>query len=536
MTMRRAAWAIMLLATGCAQVREISGGERDVAGPRLVESFPSNGATRFNGDRFLLRFDERIQVERTREGLLVSPPMDPPPTLQMRGARELEVRLHAPLLPSTTYSFAVGEVVKDLTEGNRASGLDFAMSTGDHLDSLRITGTLTDAFSRAPLDQALVMLFEAVDSTGFATGRPSFITRTDHSGRYQLQRLPARPFRLVALRDLNSNYRYDLPGEEIAFHDAPVVPSASVDTLAAPTHLRLFQERSMVQQIREATVLPDRAWRLVLARPAERIAVRDLERTGGSLTWRVEWGDGRDTLLLWPSDTTALQQGRYEVSTGEGAVDTLRYRPLQPMPFALTATGASLPLADGLLVRIEASRPIRAFSTALMALRTDSTSLPFEMQEDSTQARVLWLRAALPPGKGATFTLLPKALRDIYGGTNDTLRIAVGVAEESALGKLRVTLQAEGLSGAPLVLELIDAQGRTARRAADTASGASVAWSRVQPGNYTMRLIEDINGNGRWDTGDWRSGRQPERVWLHTAPINVRAAWDMGVEWRLDQD
>lgn len=532
----RAALAAGLLTLGCAQVREITGGERDAEGPKLVEAIPANGTTRFTGDRFLLRFDERIQIERTRTGLMVSPPMDPPPSLRLVGARELEVRLHAPLLPGTTYSFAIGEAVKDLTEGNPASGLEFAISTGDHLDSLRLHGTLIDAFTQAAQEQVLVMLLEEGDTASFTSGRPAFITRTDSGGRFVLQHLPRRAFNLVALRDLNGNYRYDLPREEIAFNEASLTPSAFTDSTARPLQLRLFKAPSASQGIREATVTADRAWRFVLAKPAQTIAVRDIAREGGSLTWQPEWGVARDTVLLWPSDTTTLTEGRFAIATEAGVLDTLRYRPAQTMPFHVTAEAVSEQVDGNLHVRLTATRPLSAIDTALVRLRADSVTIPFALVRDSTNARVVVLRAALAPGRGAQLTLLPKALRDVYAGANDTLRLGVGVSAASALGILRVTLDAEQLAGSMLLLELLDAQGRTVRTEAGAMHGTTVTWEGLRPGNHTLRLTQDANSNGRWDTGEWHTGLQPERIWLHPEPVNVRAAWDLGIEWRILQE
>lgn len=533
MSIGRLALVFAVLATGCAQVREITGGERDTEGPEIVEAFPANGSTRFVGDRFVLRFNERIQIERSRAGLLVSPPMDPPPTMLVRGSREVEVRLNAPLLPATTYSFAIGEAVKDLTEGNRSAGLDYFFSTGDHLDSLVINGSVTDAFTGEPQDQVLVMLLEEGDTTGFTEGRPAFVTRTARDGRFQLARLPSRPFHLVALRDINANYRFDLPNEEVAFHQEALLPQGSTDSIPLPRSLRMFKEVSAMQSVREATVTADRAWRLVLARPAERVVVRDIARVGGALTWMPEWGAARDSVLLWPSDTTALAEGRYSIITEEGELDTLRYRTIKPMPFLLQANVSTLPGTDGVRLVITASRPIDLFNPALMRLRADSQDIAFVAERDSANVRRLVLRPEMRDGARATLTLLPKAIRDIYSGANDTLRFAVGLADPSALGTLRISITGDGLGRGPYLLELLDPQGLVVRREQHVAPGSAILWEELRPGNHTMRLIEDVNDNGRWDTGEWRARRQPERVWRHDAPINVRAAWDLGVEWRI---
>lgn len=531
---RRAACVAALLALGCAQVREITGGEKDAQGPALIGASPPNGSVRFNGDRFVLRFNERVQVERPRTGLLVSPPLDPAPTIQVTGAREVEVRLRSALQPNTTYTFAIGEAVKDLTEGNRASSLSYVLSTGDWLDSLMIQGTVTHAFTGAAQDQVLVMLFAEGDTASFTKDRPAFATRTDPRGQFVLDHLPAKRFHAVALRDLNGNYRYDLPAEEIAFSEEVVSPSPVSDSTAAPLRLRLFQEASAQQRVREAAVLDERMMRIVLARPAERMELVDVARSGGRLEWRQEWGARRDTVFLWPSDTTAVDLGRYQVSTEDGVLDTVRYRPLRPMPFHLSVKALPASEASLLELRLRSSRPLAAVDSSRINVVSDSLAVPFQTQLGPDD-RTLVLRTQVEPNRRAEALLLPKALRDIYSGSHDTLRFAMGGMEARSLGILRVTIQLEPDIAGPLILELLDAQGSPVRRTAVQAN-EPLAWERLTPGNHTLRLIADANGNGRWDPGQWASGTQPERVWLHLEPINVRAAWDLGIVWKPNPD
>jgi hypothetical protein len=109
----------------------------------------------------------------------------------------------------------------------------------------------------------------------------------------------------------------------------------------------------------------------------------------------------------------------------------------------------------------------------------------------------------------------------------------VGRAAEQRSGTLRIQL--DSLPGNDnLLLQLLDGQGRVVRETA-MKEGEPVVWERIEPGNHTLRLIDDGNGNGRWDTGVWKTRTQPEQVWYQGEVINVRAAWDLGVEWKLGQ-
>lgn len=529
---RSGALLAVLLLAACAQVREITGGEKDEKGPLLKDAEPPNHSTRFNGDRILLHFNERVQVERVRDRLLVSPPLDVPPAVRVVRGTDVEILLKAPLRANTTYTFSMGEVVKDLTEGNFAAGMDYVAGTGDALDSLLVRGTVLSAFKGEPEKDVLVMLYPANDTSDFVHGRPAYATRTDAQGRFALQHLREGSYRVRALRDQNANYRYDLPNEWIAFAPEPVQASV-MDSVLPSVPLRLFQEASPVQSVREAVVLADGAWRIVFARPAERAVLKDVARSGGSLAWEPEWSTTRDTVLLWPSDTTALGDGRYEVSTEAGVLDTLRYRAARKMPYYTGLTVSMREGTTGPVARIKAARPIASFDRDRFVLEQDSAAVPFVLERDSMDRRLLVLRPELASGASATLTLLPKAVRDSYAGHNDTLRTTIGRATEQRTGTLRVTFEMTGTVHGTLLLQLLDAQGLAVRET-PAAIGDAVTWERITPGNHTLRMIEDANGNGRWDTGQWSTGLQPERVWHHREVLNVRAAWDLGILWKVE--
>ena len=142
------------------------------------------------------------------------------------------------------------------------------------------------------------------------------------------------------------------------------------------------------------------------------------------------------------------------------------------------------------------------------------------------------LRPELAPGANATLMILPKAVRDIYSGYNDSLKVGIGRAAEQRTGTLRVTLEMPDAPAATLLIQLLDGQGNVVREAHANAAN-TVEWERITPGNHTLRMIEDANGNGRWDTGKWSTGLQPETVWHHREVLNVRAAWDLGVTWKV---
>ena len=525
MTRYHVAFLILLFAA-CAQTRELSGGAKDTIAPLLLSAEPPDGTVRFANDRITLRFNERVRLDRVRDRLLISPPLEKIPDVTIRAGQEVVIHLRAPLLPNTTYTFNIGDAVTDITENNPAAGLTYVVSTGNTLDSAHIAGRVIDAFTDEPEEGLMVTLHTDTDSSGFTNGRPAYFTRTDKQGVFLLRHLRQGRYLLHALEDRNANLRRDLPSERLAFADASVIaPDSTLHTL------RAFLPPAGIQQVKEATVQPDRAWRLVLARPADSLALWSIDRTGGDLAWAQEWNNTRDTVLFWPNDTTLLNGQRFALHDRSGTIDTIAYRPLRKMPFNLDAQAAGR-TEDGARL-IVASRPVHRIDSARISLRIDSLTVPVRLAPVDTPRRSRVEGA--PSDRSSVLTLLPGAIRDIYGGTNDTLRIALGPGRPTDTGDLKVNLVVD--SGAvppgPFIFQLLNTQGTVVRTRAFATLPFRVELPSVPAGAYTLKLVQDTDDDGRWSTGSLQDRRQPERTFRLAGEVNVRAGWDVAVDWKV---
>lgn len=521
--------ALPLLMAGCAQVKEPQGGPKDTAPPALLDASPAYGSTQFTGNRIVLRFDERVKLDRVRERLLVSPPLALPPTVVAKG-NEVVLALNAPLAANTTYTFHIGEAVTDLSEGNAATGFSYVVSTGAHLDSLVLGGRVWQASSGLPADGVLVVLQDASDTGDVRTMPPAYFTRAGSDGRFKLTHLRGGAMRLYALRDRNGNYRFDLPGEEVAFADSAVFPGDST----AHT-LWLFQPQAEKQMVVAAKVLPERGWQLVTARRAGQLTLHSLDREGGTLQWWPEWNTGRDTVVLWPSDTTLLQGQRFILKENNQALDTLAYRATGGMPFNLGLVAKRDPSAGTWY--LESTRPIAAVDPGHALLMSDTVQVPWQVPVDSIHGRTIGIGTATTTTGPLQLTLYPKAVTARMGGTNDTTRLTLGAVDPKTLGRLKVEITVDttrSLPG-PFVFQLMAAQGRVVREATIGTLPGVLDWTGLAPGSYSLRLIEDRDGNGRWDTGSLHPKRQPERVIADEEPVVVRAGWSVEHSWTLGE-
>ena len=180
-------------------------------------------------------------------------------------------------------------------------------------------------------------------------------------------------------------------------------------------------------------------------------------------------------------------------------------------------------------VILEFDRPVDMVDSARIGARRDSLEAPVRLLKHSARR----FRLEHKEGAGSTLkvTLLPGALSDRQGRTNDTLNLDLRLAGPKEQGTLHVVLNPQGGYAGPYILELLDPSGRVALTRTGTALPAQVDLAGLPPKPYGLRLVMDANANARWDTGALGGNRQPERVAVHPTGANVRAGWEVELVW-----
>lgn len=71
----------------------------------------------------------------------------------------------------------------------------------------------------------------------------------------------------------------------------------------------------------------------------------------------------------------------------------------------------------------------------------------------------------------------------------------------------------------------------------DTASvvKGSAVFENVKPGTYYARMVLDVNGNGKWDTGNYALHQQPEDVFYYPKKLVLKKNWDVEQTWDVYQ-
>ena len=155
---------VLVLLSACAQVGQISGGDKDTVAPQVIASktTPPSNSTQFNGNSISMTFDEFIQVNNPQQTLVMIP-KHARPTISVN-KKTATIEWKEDLQANTTYVLYLNGTIEDVAEGND-SLMAYAFSTGDFVDSLRYSVTVEDAFTNVPLQDVTVGLFTDKDST-----------------------------------------------------------------------------------------------------------------------------------------------------------------------------------------------------------------------------------------------------------------------------------------------------------------------------------------------------------------------------------
>ncbi|WP_370477721.1 Ig-like domain-containing protein [Tamlana flava] len=511
---------IGLILVNCANRGRPEGGPKDETPPKVIKSIPENYSVNFKGDEIEIHFDEYIKIKDLQKQLIISPPMNTQPNITPLGnaSKYITIKIFDTLQLNTTYAFNFGNSITDNNEGNPYPFYRYVFSTGDYIDSLTVKGNIVDALLKQPETFVNVALYE-VDSTYTDSiiykEKPKYITNTlDSLTTYSIENIKAGTYKLIALKDNNGDNKFQQKVDQIAFHEGFIqVPSDSSYTL------KLFKENLDFKATRPKLITGEKI-AFGYEGSYEDMKIKILSETPEGFTYRITKDEETDSLMYWYKPRLQVDSLNFNVSHPNFEKDfTVKISEQKRDSLTIKILPSSNIGIDEDL-KIIGSTPFVKFDRSKISIMDkDSTFVDFTSAFDSI-TNTYALSFDKTEDNAYKMQMLPEAFVGFFDKTNDTINVSLRTKKASDFGYVRFTLINAKY---PLIIQLTDKSGKVQSETYASEEGP-IDFLNLSPGTYSIRVINDTNGNKKFDTGNYLKKTQPEKA-SYFQDVEIRADW-----------
>lgn len=587
-----------LVFAGCANPGSgPDGGPYDETPPKIVGMSPALGATGAKAKKVSIVFDELIKVENAQEKVTVSPPQIEQAEIKTAG-RRVTVELKDSLKENTTYTVDFSDAIVDSNEGNPLGNFTYFFSTGEKVDSMEVSGYVLNAEDHEPVKGILVGLHSDLADSAFTSKPFERVARTDSRGHFSIKGVGTGEYRIYALKDMDNDFKY-VRGEMLAFSRETIKPTAvadtrydtlwrdtaNIDTIMAVPYTRYepddvvlmaFTESGVSRQLLKTQREPE--WfKVYFTAPSLRVPrVEGLNFDAAKLL--EERNFTNDTLTYWLRDTELYKQDTlrvrytYEATDDSTGVLTEQTDTLELVPrfgyekrkkfeeqeiekfekerekrhkrgdysketrpagelkidFDLRNT-----LAPDQNIHFRLAEPAARFDTACvhLYLKVDTVyqEARYALVRDSLSLLSYTLKGEWRPGQEYVLNVDSAIVTGLSGKVNNYYDRTFKIPEMESYASLFLLLPDADTTA---VVQLI--QGDKPVKKLRVHDGRA-DFFYLSPGVYYLRMFNDHNGNGAWDTGVYSEGKQAEEVYYFPSSLTLRANWDVEQTWRVKE-
>ncbi|WP_316810534.1 Ig-like domain-containing protein [Pedobacter heparinus] len=514
---------ISVLFYACASMQQPQGGPRDTEPPKILKMTPKNLTVNFTSPKIVIEFNEYFKIQNEFKEFSVSPEMEKPPQLKIKG-KKLEVSIQDSLEKNTTYTLNFGKAIGDVNEGNTVKNFTYVFSTGPQLDSLSIKGKVTNSVTGLPELDVLVFILPIKRDTIFGKSKPSIFTTTDSSGNYALNNLRKDTYKIYALKEKGGDKVYQQASDEIGF----LKDSILLDKVLDNVNLSIFKEDAETFRITDRKLNADGSISFVFNQKLKKPEVVVTDPPALDAGKLFKFSRNNDSLKVWLKElsfdstkitikdqskdlqTVNITRGKKETYTRAlTATDNIEGRLLNP----------NKPL------RLTFNFPLESTDITKISLLEDSVERTgFTLVKDSTDLLSYYFRYPWKPKKTYELKFEAGAATAIFSTKNKEFIKTFELANKDDYGTLIVKIVPPELNKS-YILEVVNENKNVANTLVITRD-TTVRFANYKAGKYWLRITYDTNKNGVWDTGNVKRGVQPERIWNEPKELSIRALWE----------
>ncbi len=530
---------IICLLAACANMgTPPSGGPKDEQPPQLLLSTPKDQSVRFNGQIIKLVFDEYIELKSLKSGLIITPTIKGDYEFKLN-KNILTLIFDQPFEPQTTYVFDFGETIQDTNERNKAENLRIAFSTGEHIDTANISGRVTRLQTGLPEIKASVLLYRADDTLDIFKHKPLYQTRTDSLGRFHLKNIKPDRYKIYALQEgSKSDLIYNNTQEAIGFDSIPVdltTRSFRIVNLQTVRYDTRPFRRTQARTIRQY-------YEIKFNKGLQEF---DLQYADSSFFAKARWLKENDIIRFFRTEAYNIGDSSKiylaaQDSAGNRIADTLsisfadvsKEKNIRKGPFE----AKEVPISGSLVTpEINQLKFDIVFNKPVIEFSMDSIDYQVVANKDTLKKQKLdpkdytWdqnftrLTINKDLGKNVKEFKMKIGKNAFISVEADTLKPKEITYKERDPNDL-ATISGEVRTTYPYFIVQLTSDKFAVEQ--ELFNKKNFKFEYVTPGDKRIRIIGDLNNNGKWDPGNPAKGILPEPIYVFGEVIKVKPKWD----------
>ena len=511
----------------CANQRPITGGPKDEEPPQLLNSMPQDQEVNYKATVFELTFDEYVNAKPLKQELLITPITEVDYEVKAR-KNVVSIEFDSLLEANTTYTFNFREGIVDITEKNAPENLLLAFSTGPVIDSLELSGRVTQALTGEPAKETSVILYAADDSLTVKGGKAMYMMQTDREGYFQIPNLKQERYQIIALKEKDGDLTYNKAEEKIGFLPQPI----QLDSNRNDVEIALMGYDNTPLQLRRAR-LNKQYVDISFNKEIDSFALAPIDAVNPDNILAIQQKEGVRLFQRERMETDSFQirvQAQDKVANAVDTVLSIRFeetkRPLEESFKATFSPRSNTKLLSSDSFKLEAvfSKPVEAYNPDSVWLYTKTDTANWEATVYDSLYRAKWVFEDTLPRRPFEIHFRNGSFLSVEGDSLEEKSLSYRPKLAEDYGVLTGTVD---LPQTSFILELLNNNGEVEQRIANEAA-FTFRW--VKPGDKKLRILIDGNNNGVWDEGDFETRTPPEAVYFYPKPIDIKANWDIGLD------
>jgi uncharacterized protein (DUF2141 family) len=536
----------LLVYLGCAKQTSPTGGPKDTIPPRVISSNPAEETINFGGRKIEITFSEFIGLNNPKEQVIITPSVGKDFEITAK-KKTVVLEFDKALEPNTTYTINFRDAVQDLTEKNPVRNFQFALSTGSYIDSLSISGSISNLLTGKKGEDATVAITPDNDTFNIFKHPATIFTKTDKQGLFRIDHLKPGKYFIYAITDKNKNLVADSKTEAYGFR------SESLNLTNDTAQINIGLVKLDARPLKVSSARPYNTYFNI--RTSKNVREIKLTAVNGS-PLEYSFTDDQSNVKLFNTTGTkdSLAFNFTALDSIGNYIDTVLYakysdREVEPEKFTMAVDPGMLIADRGTFdATLKFSKPVTTIIYDSIYFEIDSlTRINFQKEDFTTdkKSNTLLMKKrfnknlfpVIDQNKPAAADTTPKrkmknnfhlgtaAFISVEGDSSKVSNTPIEPQNGETLSKIIYEFK----TTETVVIQLLDREQKVVQQIYNKPVGQ---FENLLPGEYSVRVIIDRNKNQDWDPGNFYKNEEPEKIIYYVEPekkserITLKSNWE----------